>query len=394
MVREAIGTRLWLVSGPPAADRSDPSVTSIPATPPAGRIRTTRPRAAGAVDPTSTFTTLAKSVREAGLLRRARWFYLLLGAGLLLALGGAIAGFVLLGDSWFQLLIAAALGVIFTQAAFLSHEAAHRQVLASGPANDRLGRVIGVLGVGMSYQWWMTKHTRHHANPNRVGKDPDIDVDIVAAFTEESAAAQRGLRAAVTRRQGWLFYPLLLLEGLNLHMQSVRSLLERRKVEGRWLELGLLALRFAILLGAVFWVLPLGMAFAFLGVQLAVFGVYMGTSFAVNHTGMPIVPRDARLDFFAKQVRTSRNISGGFWASALLGGLNYQVEHHLFPNMARPFLARARDLVREHSRAHDVPYTEMSLGRAHVAVVRHMHRVGLAARDPFVCPVVARYRRA
>ncbi len=368
-------------------------MSSIPATSPSPRILTTRSRSGDALDPTSTFTALSASVREAGLLRRARWFYLLLGAGLVLALGGAVAGFVLLGASWFQLLIAAALGLIFTQAAFLAHEASHRQVLASGRANDRLGRWVGVLGVGMSYQWWMTKHTRHHANPNRVDKDPDIRVDVVA-FTEESAASQRGLLAMVTRRQGWLFYPLLLLEGLNLHVLSVRSLVERRKVDGRWLELSLLALRFAVLFGAVFWMLPLGMAFAFLGVQFAVFGLYMGTSFAVNHTGMPIIAREVRLDFFARQVRTSRNISGGFWASALLGGLNYQVEHHLFPSMARPYLARAREMVREHSRRHDVPYTETSLAAAHAAVVRHMHRVGLAARDPFVCPLVARYRRA
>jgi len=368
-------------------------ITSISQTAGPGRIRETRPRAGEAIDPTRTFTQLSRTVRETGLLRRSGWFYSLLGGGLLLALGGAITGFVLLGESWFQLLIAAALGIIFTQAAFFAHEAAHRQVLASGPANDRLGRLVAVLGVGMSYQWWMTKHTRHHANPNRIGKDPDVEIDVVA-FTAESAATQRGLLAFITRRQGWLFYPLMLLEGLNLHRHSVRSLLERRAVEGRWFELGLLALRTAVYLGAVFWVLPLGMAFAFIGVQLAVFGLYMGSTFAVNHTGMPIIPAEEKLDFFTKQVRTSRNISGGFWASALLGGLNYQVEHHLFPNMARPHLAHAREIVREYCQTHDIPYTEMNLARAHAAVVRHMHEVGRAALDPFTCPILAKYRRA
>ena len=101
--------------------------------------------------------------------------------------------------------------------------------------------------------------------------------------------------------------------------------------------------------------LPLGMAFAFIGVQLAVFGIYMGASFAPNHKGMPIIPADAKLDFFSKQVLTSRNVSGGFWASALLGGLNYQVEHHLFPNMPRPHLAEAREIVREHARTSTCP---------------------------------------
>lgn len=368
-------------------------MSSIPATPPAGRILRTTPRVGPKIDPTSTFTALAKSVRESGLLRRARWFYAALGGGLLLAFGGAVTGFILLGDSWFQLIIAGVLGIIATQAAFVAHEASHRQVVESGPWNDRIGRWIGTLAVGMSYQWWMTKHTRHHANPNQIDKDPDIKTDVIA-FTPEDAANQRGIFAIIARRQGWLFYPLLLLEGLNLHVQSVRSLTERRPVDGRWTEIGLLTVHFAVFLGAVFWMLPLGMAFAFVGVQLAVFGVYMGTSFAVNHIGMPIIARDAKLDFFAKQVRTSRNIGGGFWASALLGGLNYQVEHHLFPNMARPHLARTRLMVREHSRNHDVPYTEMSIGRAHVAVIRELRRVGLAARDPFTCPLVANYRRA
>ena len=118
------------------------------------------------------FAAMSRVVRETGLLRRSRWFYGILLGSLFAGLGGAVTGFVLLGDSWFQLLIAAALGLIFTQFAFFAHEAAHRQVLASGPANDRLGRIIGTAMAGMSYQWWMTKHTRHHANPNRVGKDP------------------------------------------------------------------------------------------------------------------------------------------------------------------------------------------------------------------------------
>ena len=312
---------------------------------------------------------------------------------LLIALGGAITGFILLGDSWFQLLIAGALGLIFTQFAFLAHEASHRQVFESGPANDRAGRAIAAGVVGISYAWWMTKHTRHHANPNKVGKDPDIDFDTIS-FTEESAAKPRGfIMALITRKQGYLFFPLLTLEGINLHITSVRTLFDRRPVKGRGLELSLIAVRFALYFGAIFYMLPLGMAFAFIGVQLAVFGVYMGASFAPNHKGMPIIPADAKLDFFSKQVLTSRNVSGGIWASMLLGGLNYQVEHHLFPNMPRPHLAKAREIVREHCRTLDVPYTETTLMQSYGIVIQYLNRVGLAARDPFDCPMVNQFRR-
>ncbi|MDQ0576588.1 fatty acid desaturase family protein [Agromyces albus] len=356
-----------------------------------GAIRATKPRT-GDADITRSYTALSRVVRESGLLNRTRWFYLAVISVLTLALGGATTGFILLGDSWFQLLIAGALGLIFTQFAFLAHEASHRQVLESGPNNDRVGRLLAAGVVGISYSWWMTKHTRHHANPNKLGKDPDIDFDTIS-FTEKDAARQKGLLALITRKQGYLFFPLLTLEGINLHYRSIGTLFERGPVKGRWIELSLIAARFTVYLGAIFWVLPLGMAFAFLGVQLAVFGVYMGAAFAPNHKGMPIIAEDVKLDFFSKQVLTSRNVSGGIWASALLGGLNYQVEHHLFPNMPRPHLAKAREIVREHCRTVDVPYTETTLMQSYGIVINYLNRVGLAARDPFDCPMVNQFRR-
>ncbi|MFT4282340.1 fatty acid desaturase family protein [Microbacterium sp.] len=342
---------------------------------------------------TRAYTEVAQVVRETGLLRRTPWFYGFVGAAIAVAFAGCITGFVLLGDSWFQLLIAAALGILFTQVAFLAHEAAHRQILASGPANDRLARLLGNGVVGMSYSWWSTKHTRHHANPNRVGKDPDIEVDTIS-FLQEDAARARGVQRLLTRHQGWLFFPLLTLEGLNLHALAIRHLLGRAPVKGRFIELGLLVARFIVFVAPVFVFLPLGMAFAFVGVQLAVFGVYMGASFAPNHKGMAVIAPDARLDFFSKQVRTSRNIGGGWWATWLMGGLNYQIEHHLFPNMPRPALSRAREIVIDQCRAYDVPYTETTLWRSYAIVIAYLNRVGLGARDPFDCPMAATYRRA
>jgi len=338
------------------------------------------------------YTQLAQVIREMGLLRRTPWFYIAVGVAIALGFGGAITGFVLFGESWYQLLIAGALGILFTQVAFLAHEAAHRAIRTSGPENDRIARVLGGIA-GMSYSWWDSKHSRHHAQPNRVGHDPDIEVDTIS-FLEDDAAQARGLRRWITKRQGWLFFPLLTLEGLNLHYLGVKHLVSRRGVKGRWTELATIAARFAVILIPVFLVLPLGMAFAFVGVELAVFGIYMGATFAPNHKGMPVIDKDARLDFFTKQVRTSRNIRGGWWATWLMGGLNYQVEHHLFPSMPRPHLAKTREIVREFCRTHDVPYTETSLWRSYGAVIAYLNRVGLAARDPFDCPMVAEYRRA
>jgi fatty acid desaturase len=339
---------------------------------------------------THTFTELAQAVRTRGLQGRRRGFYLMIFVVLLLALAGTGAGMILLDDSWLQLLLAGTLGVIFTQFAFLGHEASHRQIFESGRANDRSGLVLAAL-VGMSYGWWMNKHSRHHANPNKIGKDPDIAADTVS-FLEESAATRKGVLAWITRRQGYLFFPLLLLEGINLHVKSILSLSASVPVKGRWIELIMLAARFLIYFGLIFWLLPFGMGWAFIGVQLAVFGLYMGATFAPNHKGMPIVPAYVKLDFLSKQVRTSRNISGGWWATILMGGLNYQIEHHLFPSMPRPHLRAARILVREHCRSNDVPYVESNLLSSYRTVVRYLNRVELAARDPFDCPLASQLR--
>jgi fatty acid desaturase len=343
-------------------------------------------------NPISSFSALLADIKGAGLLGRTRVFYVSVFTTLVLALGGAITGFVLLGDSWFQLLIAGALGIIFTQFAFLGHEASHRQVFESGRANDRMGRTLSSGLVGISYSWWMNKHTRHHANPNTVGKDPDIDVDTVS-FLEEDAASARGIRAFITKHQGAFFIPLLVFEGLNLHVKSFGHIFGRGKVDNRALEITMIAIRMAIVVGAIFWVLPVGMGFAFLGVQLAVFGIYMGASFAPNHIGMEIIPAGTKMDFLSKQVRTSRNIRGGHFMTIFMGGLNHQVEHHLFPSMARPHLASARRMVREVCEREGIPYTETSLPRAYQQVIAYMQRVGMYSGVSFECPVAGDYRR-
>ncbi|KQO65291.1 fatty acid desaturase family protein [Curtobacterium sp. Leaf261] len=354
----------------------------------------TRPRT-DAPTGTSTYSAILAQVKDGGLLKRRTGFYWSVFAVLVATLAAAFVVFALLGDTWYQLIIAGVLGIVFTQFAFLSHEAAHRQIFASRKWNDHTGRYLGTFVAGLSYSWWMNKHTRHHGNPNTIGKDPDIERDTVS-FIEEDAAKQTGFAKWLTARQGYAFFPLLMGEGVNLHVIAIKSLITGQNTKGdrkaRIIESVLLVVRFGIYFGAIFYFLPFGMAWAFLGVQLAVFGVYMGASFAPNHKGMPIIAHDAKVDFFSRQVRTSRNIRGGAWVEHLMGGLNYQVEHHLFPSMARPNLRHARKLVRAHCDTLDVPYTETTLVRSYGIVIRYLNRVGLAARDPFDCPLVSELR--
>ena len=303
------------------------------------------------------------------------------------ALGGiAVVLLLVLGPSPWQLLVAALFGVVFAQFGFLAHEAAHRQVFASGPANDLAARILGAAVVGLGYTWWKQNHNRHHAEPNVMGRDSGVNPDLLV-FREEDAATRTGAARRFTRIQGYLILPLLLVVGLDLHNQSVRYLLTHHATRDEKLELALILGRLTLFPLLVFWTLPIGLAFAFLGTQLAVFGLYLGGTFLPNHVGMPVLTAGHGLNYLRKQVTTSRNLTGGRTMSTLTGGLSLQIEHHLFPGMARPNLWAARPIVRAHTEALGLTYTELPPTAALATVIQHMNRVGLAAGKQFRCPL-------
>jgi fatty acid desaturase len=340
----------------------------------------------------SEFTALSQAVTATGLMNRRYGHYWTRFAVLTALLAGLVAAVVLIGHSWWQMAVAAALAVVLGQVMFLGHDAAHRQIFRSGRWNDWASLVIANLYAGMSYGWWQHKHSRHHAKPNQVGADPDINNDVIIFHNEEEAPKRTGLKRWLTDHQGWLFFPLLLLEGLNLHASGVKTIFGRGPVKRRPIEIAFVTLRLGGYLALVFWFMPPLMAVAFLAVQLGIFGVYMGAVFAPNHKGMPILPRDAKLDFLRRQVLMSRNISGGRWMSFLTGGLSLQTEHHLFPSMPSPNLRKIQPMVKQFCADHNVHYTETTLFQSYGIVVRYLNRVGLAARDPFDCPIASQLR--
>ena len=156
---------------------------------------------------------------------------------------------------------------------------------------------------------------------------------------------------------------MLLLEGLHLHVAGFRTLLGRRSTTVKVAEGAMLGAHILGYLAAVFLVLSPVQAVAFLLLQQGVFGVYLGCSFAPNHKGMAVFGEDEKIDFLRRQVVTSRNIRGGWFTDFALGGLNYQIEHHLFPSMPRPSLRHAQEPVRAFCEQHGIAYHRDRPGR-------------------------------
>jgi fatty acid desaturase len=323
------------------------------------------------------FARLAKEINQAGLLNRRRGYYAArIGVNVLLTAAGVLA-FLMLGDSWWQLLTAVFFAVLFTQFAFIGHDAGHRQIFRSRKLNDIVGYAHGAV-TGISFQWWVIKHNKHHANPNHEDHDPDIEIPALA-FSREQSYSKTGVHRWVTKYQAFLFFPLLLLEAMLLRFSSIEAVV-RREVKRPVLEMTLLTVPFIGYLAGLFIVLSVPQAVLFLVVQQGLMGVYLGCSFAPNHKGMPILSKDEQLDHLRKQVLTSRNISGGRWVDGLLGGLNYQIEHHLFPHMPRPNLRRAQPIVRDFCARHGISYSQCGLFASYAMVLRHLHDAGAPLR--------------
>jgi fatty acid desaturase len=324
------------------------------------------------------FPELKRLVVEQGLLVARPSAYI--GRALWIAAGlGLCVAVLALADSVpVQILNGVFLAFVFTHTGFLMHDAGHHQIFRSTARNELVGLLCANLLLGLSFSWWNDKHNRHHANPNQVDVDPDIDYPVVA-FSGEQALAKRWPWSLIVRYQAFFFFPLLLLEALNLRIASAEHLL-RGHAKRPWLEGSLLALHYAVYIGAVFGLLGTWPAFAFLIANQALTGLYGGAVFAPNHKGMALFERDSTASFLERQVLSSRNVRPGRLTDFLYGGLNYQIEHHLFPSLPRHHLPAAHGIIQRFCKERGLAFCETGVIQSYREIVGYLHRVSAPLR--------------
>lgn len=328
------------------------------------------------------FAELSRKVRDTGLMNRSRGYYGILIASTIGALIALSVAAVVIGNSWWNTLVAVALAVVLTQLGFIGHDAGHRQICARRRYNDLIGVVVVDLLTGFSFGWWLTKHSRHHAHTNCLAMDPDLATGALVYSPDQIEGRGRVGRSWASV-QVILLVPLLFLEALNLHVASVLSLARRRDSRAL-VESGLLALHGCLFFVAPFILLSPLRALVFIAVTQFLFGFYLGVSFLTNHVGMPLVSGSDDLGFLRRQVLTSRNLSGRPLTGFIFGGLDTQIEHHLFPTMPRANLHHARELVRPFCTERRIDYEEQSPWRAYREVLRHLRAAGLGHVTPSV----------
>jgi fatty acid desaturase len=327
----------------------------------------------------SEFAPLLREIKRLGLLERRRGRYAASMIVNLALLAASWAAVIAVGNSWWVLLLAVPMAVLGARTCFFGHDAGHRQIASSRKVHDLLGLFHGNLLLGMSYGWWNDKHNRHHANPNHSDKDPDVAAGVLV-WTLDQANGHTGPHGWLIRHQAGIFFPLLTLEGLSLRISSVRYLFGRPR-RAAAVELGLIATHVILYVGGLLLVMSPLRAIVFAVLHQALFGLHLGSVFAPNHKGMEMPGSEVVWGHLEKQVRTSRNVNGHPVTDWMMGGLNYQIEHHLFPNMPRANLRHAQAAVRAYCRGVGIPYLSTSILESYAQGLNHMHHVGHQLRQ-------------
>jgi fatty acid desaturase len=266
-------------------------------------------------------------------------------------------------------------GLACVQLGFIAHDAGHGSAGRSRFVNDLAGHLAFTILNGLGFQSWRVGHSAHHAFCQDESQDPDMVVDVVLSLTPASAAKKRGLGRWLLPFQAWYLWPAALLFAHSLRWQSLGRSYRR---PGRYrADCLLLPLHYAGWL-----VLPVLVTGTGLGRSAAVYiacssvmGVYLAVLFWVNHVGMPALPEGHSLTQLEQQVLGTRNVRHASWLDFFFGGLDFQIEHHLLPDLPSARLRELQSISRRHCRAAGLRYHEEGFGSALASVSRHVWKL-------------------
>jgi fatty acid desaturase len=332
----------------------------------------------GFVENANPYQVLRRRLDQDGLFHRQLPYYL---RQILLIVSLTAAGFaaLFLVHTWLvQLLVAVYLAVMRGQLGLLVHDIGHQQVFRSRQATDVTGLLLGSFGLGWSWSWWLNDHGNHHRYTNRIGRDPST-VRAFAAFTEEDARQKRGFVRFLVKHQAAFEFPMYGFVPLLFLIESV-VFLARGRARHTLAESVLMLAHYALFAALLTTQFTLGPAVVFIIVHYGLLGLYGGSIVAPNHKGMPLLPADTELDFLRRQVVTSRNVTGSRLVDAWYGGLNFQIEHHLFPTLPRNRLRAAQVHVRAFCQEYAIPYSETGVLQSYREIFTYLRRVSAPLR--------------
>ena len=306
---------------------------------------------------------LRQELKLAGMFRHHEVRSWLKLAFLLGVVASCLVGIVIYG--WFAALFLIPVASVFaTAAAMMGHEGSHRSTSASPTRNALMTYLAFPLFSGLSALYWREKHDRlHHGHPNVEGVDPDIRPWPFVSTKGDHEQQPRHLRWFQRRFQAWAFWPMATLLTLGMRRSSLIHLVKYAKENGRdrawWTEVACQTTHYTawLVIPSLIWG-PLAAFLVYSGLWAGV-GVLLVLVFAPAHMGLPVV-KEQNNDW-VHQLETTRNLQLPRVISFFFIGLDYQVEHHIFPKIPHQNLPKASEITaawckRQGLPHHSVPY--------------------------------------
>jgi fatty acid desaturase len=328
--------------------------------------------------PVNEYAELKQRIKQKGLLEQQPVYYtykILFTLGLMAL---SLSCLVIFNHSWFQLLNAVFFAFASAQIGFIGHDLGHRQIFRSTRYFLLSSFVAANLLLGWTWSWWIDKHNRHHAHPNEEEVDPDISIPMLA-FSKEEAQRKQGFLRFMVKYQAYLYLPLELLGWLTFLIFSITFIVQK-KAKYPLAEGLLMIVHYLLYFALLFSCLSFWQALLFFVIHRALFGLYLGSVAAPNHKGMLIADKEKPLDFLHQQVLSSRNVRSHPVTDFWYGGLNYQIEHHLFPTIPRNNLKDAQRIVKAFCQEHEIPYHETDFLQSYREIFQHLNQVSASLR--------------
>lgn len=229
-----------------------------------------------------------------------------------------------------------------------------------------------ILGQFSISYWWNKHNYGHHRTPNVIGTDRDCDFMPLFAYCERDVAGRGPLARLYYRYQGALLPALILLHGLNVQTYDWRYLARVMRSPGQRRLLHRMDIA-GLCLHWVAWVIvpafyfPLPYVLLFHVAHRALFGVAMFVMFAPAHypaEAVALETSELAKDPLLLQTATTVNFRTGFVGRLYCAGVEYQIEHHLFPGMSHTHYPHIAPMVEAFCRRHGYPYRTLGWGEA------------------------------
>ena len=287
---------------------------------------------------------------------------------------------------WGAILIIPIAGVLSTSISMTGHEGSHKSFSKSPWRNQLLVYLAFPMFSGLGSLYWRNKHDRlHHGHPNVEGVDPDIKPFPFVSSHGDHVKSTPGLRWFQRNLQRTVFWPMSTLMALGMRRSSILYLVRYPKEHGftkAWAaDVGCLLVHYTCWM-----VLPILAFGPLVGIAVyssiwAVVGVCLALVFAPAHMGLPIT--DGQNHDWVHQLETTRNLEMPRFVSYFFIGLDYQVEHHLFPKIPHHNLPRAAEITHAWCQKNAIPHLSWPYGKALVDSAHFMAEAwALHASDP------------